>query len=223
MSNDLKIKFEQMYLKPNPWKCDNTIKDFSRSEIILDLLKYGRFSKCLDIGCGEGVFTNRIIPYVDSIDAFDISEAAIGRAIKNFNNDRINFYVQDARELGSFKSYDLIFCLEMLYYLNEHEREKILLDICNSLKSGGVCILSVVVSGKNQYGDYFTLESILSLLDGFFRIVYVFPIIPKSRLISSLLKLLSITNTRKLNWYKLFSLSLSPAKAYQSGFVLIKK
>jgi predicted TPR repeat methyltransferase len=82
-----------MYKKPNPCHVDNTIKDISRSEILLDLIKYGHFSKCLDIGCGEGVFTNRISNYVDIVDSFDISDNAIIRANKKFGSGNINFYV----------------------------------------------------------------------------------------------------------------------------------
>jgi len=105
---------------------DNTLKDISRSEILLDLIKYGYFSKCLDIGCGEGVFTNRISNYFDRVDAFDISNIAIKRARLKFKNHKINFYVEDARNFTALKKYDLIFCLEMLYYLNNKEQKKLL-------------------------------------------------------------------------------------------------
>ncbi len=210
-----------MYREPNPWRFDNTTKDLSRSEILLDLIKHGNYSKCLDIGCGEGAFTNRILNYVDWVDAFDVSERAIKRANENFGKANINFYVEDARCFKALKTYDLIICLEMLYYLDEQERRKLLFEIRNSMNPGGVFILTVVVNGRNKYRDYFSLESIMSLLKEHFRIVHVFPVIPKSRILFGLTKIVPPIRLRR-NLYRLFSLLTNPSNAYQSGFVLIR-
>lgn len=223
MSEDLRYKFNQMYTKANPWKFDNTIKDISRSATLIDLIKYGHFTKGLDIGCGEGVFTSRVSEYVDSIDAFDISENAIKRAQAKYGNDKIKFYTQDVREFTPNNKYDLIVCLEMLYYLEKIEQKNVLDKISKSLDCSGVFIMSVVVSGKSKYGEYFTFENITNLLNEYFRIVHAFPLIPKSILVSKLFKILSFINTKNMNWYKIFSSIIDPAEAYQSGFVLIKK
>jgi hypothetical protein len=36
MTENMKNKFDRLYKTPNPWKYDNTIKDISRSEILLE-------------------------------------------------------------------------------------------------------------------------------------------------------------------------------------------
>jgi len=83
------------------------------------------------------VFTNRISNYVDRVDAFDISDIAIKRARLKFKNHKINFYVEDARNFTASKKYDLIFCFEMLYYLDNKEQKKLLGEVCKSLNQGG--------------------------------------------------------------------------------------
>jgi hypothetical protein len=100
----------------------------------------------------------------------------------------------------------------MLFYLDKREQKKFLEEVCNSLNRG-VLILSAVVSGKSRNGHYFTFEIIMNLLNEYFRIVYVCTLIPKSIILSGLLRLFSIINTNDINWYKLFSLMVKPNRA----------
>ena len=111
-----KEDFERWYEKANPWGFDNSFNDRSRQSILLEYIRHGRFKKCLDIGCAEGVLSKNIAKYVDHLDAFDISGKAIKRAIAVRQDEKINYYQKDARDFRANNSYDLIVCSEVLYY-----------------------------------------------------------------------------------------------------------
>jgi len=83
-----------------------------------------------------------------------------------------------------------------LYYLEKAKQKNILENIHKSLDRSGVLILSVVVSGKNNYGDYFTYEQIMAQLNEYFRVLYAFPLIPKSTILSKIVKMVSFANTK---------------------------
>ncbi|MFM9709658.1 class I SAM-dependent methyltransferase, partial [Streptomyces galilaeus] len=51
-----------------------------REEILLDRLRHACFENLLEIGCGEGRLTHALSALARRTRAFDISQAALGRA-----------------------------------------------------------------------------------------------------------------------------------------------
>jgi ubiquinone/menaquinone biosynthesis C-methylase UbiE len=81
-----KEEWEQWYLKANPWNTEGTEKDRVRSQIVLERLKYARFARLLDLGCGEGGLTNTLSTISGYTLGIDISENALSRARKRYPN-----------------------------------------------------------------------------------------------------------------------------------------
>lgn len=101
---------EKWYEREDPWDYKTNPEDVKRKKIIIDCLeKYGRFSKALDIGCGEGWITEDL-PAIQKY-GFDVSENALSRLPSN---------VIPLREIDG--KFDLIIATGVLYQHYEWEK-----------------------------------------------------------------------------------------------------
>lgn len=86
----------------------------------------GRFHRALEIGCAEGIFTERLVNLADSLVAVDISSVAIRRTSERFcGNPAVS-----VREANIFESqpdgpFDIVLCSETLYYDPALDRKKL--------------------------------------------------------------------------------------------------
>ena len=71
-----KEELEQWYKNPDPWAYESTHDDQYRKEQILNLLPT-KYTRALDIGCGEG-FVTRSLPAID-IHGIELSDLAASR------------------------------------------------------------------------------------------------------------------------------------------------
>ena len=137
-------------------------------KILKSILPTEEKIKILDIGCALGDFTKRVwqLDPKNEIYGIDISENAIARVSKEYPN--MKFKVESLPEL-SFRdnSFDLILCLEVLYYLNAEDRIKSLENIRRVLKPGGYLLFSGVLDGGIRY---FAEEEIIKLISKYFDI-----------------------------------------------------
>ena len=95
----------------------------------------------LEVGCGVGSFTRRILRHgsFDRCLSIDISQAAVDHCRAQFNHPALEFQRVDARAVKG--SFDLIVCMNVLEHIEDHASAlKHLLDI---LKRGGVLFLLV--------------------------------------------------------------------------------
>lgn len=225
---ELKERFDKWFEKESPWRNRNTCNDKVYKIKVLKFLDYHSYSKVLDLGCGEGDFTYLIAGKVKSVKAVDISATAIERARSKFSKENIEYIRSGALEFVQQEKdrYDLIFCLEMLYYLKPNEQEELLDYLSKILENNGVLYLGLVVSGENQYGKYFTYESACGLINKYFKILSVSTAVPKNfneiPFIKLLLKALRLFNRFELI-ERIISTFLDPRKyAYQANFICVK-
>lgn len=97
--------------------------------------------KCLDLGCGIGQFSKKLIEYGYNVISADISNTALNK-VKEFNNNVVKL---DMREKLPFSDgeFDLVFANLSIHYFSDEDTKKLFLDIKRILKNNGLFIGSV--------------------------------------------------------------------------------
>jgi 2-polyprenyl-3-methyl-5-hydroxy-6-metoxy-1,4-benzoquinol methylase len=105
----------------------------------------------LDVGCGTGELTKKLVPYSNEIIGIDISENMVNEALKRNNDKKINYIKVSVEEYleKTDKQFDIIISIAALHHMNE---EKVLEMMKNKLtKNGKIIILDLV---KRDIKDY---------------------------------------------------------------------
>ncbi|MDR2246493.1 MAG: class I SAM-dependent methyltransferase [Treponema sp.] len=105
----------------------------------------------LDVGCGTGELTKKLVPYSSEIIGIDVSENMINEAGKRNNDRKINYIKVSAEKYleDIDRKFDVIISIAALHHMNE---EKILETMRNRLtKEGKIIILDLV---KGSIVDY---------------------------------------------------------------------
>lgn len=114
-------KFDTLYtLDEDPFNVSTSNYEQHKFNDILSVLDERMFIHTLDLGCGPGYMTERFAPYSRTITAVDFSEKAIDLARKNCAHcTNVEFVKEDITRFERDDRYDLFFCSEVLYYLDE--------------------------------------------------------------------------------------------------------
>ncbi|HEY6547336.1 MAG TPA: methyltransferase [Vicinamibacteria bacterium] len=72
--------FEELWRKGDAWAFDSSPWETTRLDHLRDLVADRRYPRALEIGCGAGHFTQRLLPLVDAVVALDVAPAAIEKA-----------------------------------------------------------------------------------------------------------------------------------------------
>lgn len=127
-----------------------------RYDLCMDLLRHvlteERRLRILDIGCGLCDFTRKILKYgpQNKIYGIDISQNAIKYDYKKY--PEINFEVGALPNL-SFRDnlFDVIICLEVVYYLSEKKRMRSFFEMDRVLKPDSYLLFSTVLDDGSRY------------------------------------------------------------------------
>jgi len=176
-----KIIFEDFYKKEDPWNVRNSYREQYRFFRSYNLIKKNKYNIILDVGCGEGYFPNILKRIGEEVIAVDISSTAINRARARFSNE-IKFICGDIRDL-KFRndSFDLICCLEMLYYVPRGDIKKIFNLFFTFLKDNGHLLVSSYITPffnrKLSLTNipYFTYDEIITEMKNFFIPISIIP------------------------------------------------
>lgn len=97
--------------------------------------------KCLELGCGVGQYSKRLMEYGYKVTSTDISEIAIEK-VKEFNNDT---KIVDMSEKLPFEddSYDIVFASLSIHYFDDKTTKELISEIKRILKKDGLFIGSV--------------------------------------------------------------------------------
>ena len=97
--------------------------------------------KCLELGCGVGQYSKRLMEYGYEVTSTDISEIAIEK-VKKFNNDT---KIVDMSEKLPFEdeSYDIVFASLSIHYFDDKTTKELMSEIKRVLKKDGLFIGSV--------------------------------------------------------------------------------
>ncbi|MBI2830683.1 MAG: class I SAM-dependent methyltransferase [Chloroflexi bacterium] len=116
----------------------------------------------LDIGCAFGDFTEKVYALnpQNRICGVDISENAIKVVSERLPQLRFRVNALPALDFPA-GSFDLVLCLEVLYYLDSAGRERGLDSIKRALRPGGCLVISGPLDGGKRY---FKRDGILKLV-----------------------------------------------------------
>ena len=111
--------FDQLWSKGDPWAIETATLTQREHARLIELVEGRRYGRVLEIGCGAGVFTQRLATLADSVVAVDIAEAAIERARALDLGPAVEFRVGNAMELKPRAEgpWDLIVMNEMICFL----------------------------------------------------------------------------------------------------------
>lgn len=133
--------FDAMFQKEDPWnykslyeqtKYDQTFSLLSRS-----------YPRVLEVGCAEGLFTERLAVIADNLLAIDISSVALSRASARLSgHPAVEFKEIDIFYEEIPGKYDLIVCSEILYYAPDKDALRSFLGrLIGALQPGGQLLM----------------------------------------------------------------------------------
>lgn len=150
------------------WRGSQKFRYHLYIKVLQNILPTKNKVKILDIGCALGDFTKKVesLDPKNEIFGIDISENAIEWVSKQYSNMR--FEVGSLPSLSFEKDhFDIVLCLEVLYYLNQVDRVKSLENIKRILKLDGYFLFSAVLDKGSRY---FAEDEIIKMISSYFYI-----------------------------------------------------
>lgn len=138
-----RMYFEARYVIPDPWRLRTSPYEQERALASLHILGDRRYASAIEVGCGEGIFTARLLDRCEHVVAVDFSALAIRRARRQFASDpRVEVRQLDVRTERLDRTFDLVFCAELFYYLNHAECEVVGAQLVRWVAAGGdLCLV----------------------------------------------------------------------------------
>lgn len=135
--------FDALYAQdPDPWRFETSDYEREKYDETIRSLGRPRYRRVLEVGCSNGVLTQRLAPFCDELIAIDVAAAALARArlrLQGAQNVRLlSASLPDDLPSGTF---DLIVLSEVLYYLDPHDVERAARACLDRLAAGGQMLL----------------------------------------------------------------------------------
>ncbi len=138
-----RVYFEARYLVPDPWRLATSPYEQERARVSLQVLDGRRYASAIEVGCGEGIFTSRLLERCKRVVAVDFSALALGRARRRFAGEpRVEIRQIDLRSEDMDRTFDLVFCAEFFYYFTDAELETVGSRLAQWIAPGGdLCLV----------------------------------------------------------------------------------
>lgn len=116
---EARSSFDELWADGDPWALDGSPLDQERYTRQLAMLGGRRYGRALEVGCGAGSFTERLVTIADSTVALDVAESALRRAEARLVGGPVTFHLLDVMDLDPADDgpWDLVVISETLYYL----------------------------------------------------------------------------------------------------------
>jgi SAM-dependent methyltransferase len=123
----------------DPWQFDSNPYERSKYEYTLHLLNGRVYSRALEVGSAEGVFTELLSPLCEKLIAMDVSSAAVERARERLSRTENVSVIKASlpHEMPEGK-FDLIVVSDVLYYFPKDVLIALIGQLAARLKLGGV-------------------------------------------------------------------------------------
>jgi SAM-dependent methyltransferase len=115
--------FEGHWRKDDPWAFDTSPYERARLDALREMVADRRYRRVLELGCGAGNLTERLLPLADSVLGLDISATAIekakARVSRSSSASHVDLRVANVMEtdLRAEGPFDLVVLTETVYYL----------------------------------------------------------------------------------------------------------
>jgi len=118
--------------------------------------------RIVDAGCATGAFTAMLAQTFlgAEVTGIDIAETAVARASARYPSIAFARMALDECASEFAVSADLVTCLEVLYYLPRDERPSALRQLRNTLRPGGILLVSSMIAGQ----PYMSLDELVALV-----------------------------------------------------------
>lgn len=122
ISEKMRAHYETVWQAGDAWDFETSEFEQARYAHQLQVLAGQRYDRALEIGCGSGCFTRRLVGIADWVVALDIAEAAIERArvqTAEAGPGQVEFRVADAMHYDPHTEgpWDLVVLSETMYCL----------------------------------------------------------------------------------------------------------
>ncbi|OQX19250.1 MAG: methyltransferase type 11 [Candidatus Altiarchaeales archaeon A3] len=119
----------------------------------LELKLHGNES-ILDLGCGDGILTEKLSQLVPDGKVIGI-DASVGmlNETKKLEKENLHFFVMDVNDMNFSNEFDLIFSNATLHWIKYHK--KLLVNCYNALKSSG--IIRFNFAGDGNCSNFFAV------------------------------------------------------------------
>jgi SAM-dependent methyltransferase len=137
------VNFEDLYQRQrDPWEYETSDVEQARYEAVLRALGPRKFDRALEIGCSVGVFTELLAPRCDELLAVDFVDAAVEIARERLADTPSVTVERRAipREMPA-GDFDLIVCMDTLYYWTRDVQLKALGAFEAALRKGGSLLI----------------------------------------------------------------------------------
>lgn len=132
-------KFQQ---NPDPWDYERSPFEAFKRNVLLAACGDGVYGRGLELGCANGVTTQRLSRICLQLDALDASPSAISNAAsRDYTSRQPHFFKVTLPCKFPRNRYDLIVISEVAYYLQRQDLLLVCQAVVNALAPGGRLVL----------------------------------------------------------------------------------
>ncbi|SEN10915.1 Nodulation protein S (NodS) [Sphingomonas gellani] len=144
--------FEDLYReKGDPWEFETSPYERAKYDHTLAALPRDRFASVLEVGCANGVLTERLAPRCDRLLAVDVSDTALAAARRRCAAlPQVSVEKRRLPEEAPEGSFDLVLLSEVVYYWDDADLDRMARYLRTAVPSGGHLLL-VHWTGETDY------------------------------------------------------------------------
>lgn len=144
--------FEALYAdEGDPWNFETSAYERAKYDHTLLSLPRERFENVLEVGCANGVLTERLAPRCDRLLGIDVSPTALAQAaLRCADLPQVALEQRAMPAQAPSGSFDLILLSEVAYYWDKHDLARVAKYLKAALPKGGHVLL-VHWTGETDY------------------------------------------------------------------------
>lgn len=144
--------FEALYRdQGDPWNFETSAYERAKYDHTLASLPASHFASALEVGCSNGVLTERLAPHCDRLLAVDVSSTALAAAqARCAGSPQVRF--EERRLPGDAPAgpFDLVLLSEVIYYWDDQDLSRLATFLREAVPTGGHVLL-VHWTGDTDY------------------------------------------------------------------------